>query len=239
VGVQNKKVLSMKKIIAVLMVSALLIQSNEVSAMSTARSYVERARAVVSQSKGLQAVVKFVQRKHLTDEERAFLKKVTLSAAVVAIVAAVTGLTLSNTKQRLSNLEKFTKENPFDPKAAHLASIFRQAGNEGINLEEKGPFAAAGNKAFIRSIVEGDDDFVSSFFCNQKNDYFGVDLNAAEFGFERAQRDGYTFGQLVAEYIINRVKARDSQKISEKTAVSLKVRRLEGQIERKLTKSCP
>ena len=227
-----------KSVLSLVVAVALLVPQAGMHAISTAQSFYEKARQAALKSKSLQAAIKFVQRKPLTGEEKAILKKMTFTAAVVAIVAAVTGVTVANTKKRLSTVEQFAAEKPFDPQATHLALLLKQAKEQGISFQASGPIAALSNKAFITAIVTKDDNDMRAFFCNAKNDANTVDLNAAEFGLKQARSNGYELGQLVAEYISNRIKARDANSEIDRSRASITVRRLETTIQEKFAVEC-
>ena len=97
---------------------------------------------------------------------------------------------------------------------------------------------ALSNKAFITAIVTKNDNNMRAFFCNAKNDANTVDLNAAEFGLKQARSNGDELGQLVAEYISNRIKARDEDSEIDRARASTTARRLETTTQEKFAVEC-
>jgi len=160
----------------------------------------QKARLAVSQSRPLQAVVKFVQRKPLSDEEKAFLKKVSFTAAVAAIVAAATGLTVAAVKRRMAENERFAEQKkPFDPEAAHRALVLKAAKDKGIDVN---PNPLMGDREFILAVIDEADHRLETFYCRAKDGQNSVSQEAAQFALTLAKGSKYRLGILVIEYIL-------------------------------------
>ncbi len=235
----------MKRRIIFFLSSIILLQATHMHAMSDSwqrgkaavQSRMQKARTAVAQSKTLQAVSKFVQRKPLSAQEKAILKRVSLTAAMVAIVASATGLSAAAVRQRMaSNRDQVVqelKEAPFDAEAAQRSLILKAATDQGIDVS---PNMIMGDREFILAIINKSDHHLETFYCRAKGGDNNITEKAAGFVKKIADGRKYTLGTLVADYILEQAKSADYSwggKVE-----SIRARLLEEKIEKDFGITC-
>jgi hypothetical protein len=87
--------------------------------------------ASLSKRETIQAAVKFIRKKPLSYQERAVLKKVAISGAIVTAVAAITGLASAYVRSRLAAAKNENSQQPYQVKPrTSIEAIARKYGEQ-------------------------------------------------------------------------------------------------------------